>query len=196
MNHKNCLLCGVGGQGTILASKLISDAALLSGTMVRAAETIGMAQRGGSVVSHVRIGKQVYSPMIPLGSADVIMAFEPAEAVRSLPYLKKGGLVVVNNTPVKPVSATLSGSTYDGSEMIAFLQEQVDNLLIVDGNKACEECGSTRVLNVILLGATIQSGALQITIEQIQQAIEQRVPEKFLALNTKALSYGAGLYQK
>lgn len=195
MNHKNCLLCGVGGQGTILASKLIADAALLSGNMVRAAETIGMAQRGGSVVSHVRIGESVYSPMIPYHSADVIMAFEPAEAVRQLPYLKENGLVVVNNMPVKPVTATLTNSTYDGSEMIAFLKQEVKNLLIVDGNQACADCNYTKVLNVILLGATIKSGALQITMEQMEQAILQRVPDKFLSLNLKALSYGASLYK-
>ena len=89
--NKNCLLCGVGGQGVVLASKLIAFAAMRQGKSVRTAETIGMAQRGGSVVSHVRIGEEIYSPQIPLKSADLILAFEPAEAVRSLPYLKAGG---------------------------------------------------------------------------------------------------------
>ena len=87
--NKNCLLCGVGGQGVVLASRLIAYAAMEKGNFVRTAETIGMAQRGGSVVSHVRIGDEIYSPQVPVGSADVILAFEPGEAVRCLPYLKK-----------------------------------------------------------------------------------------------------------
>ena len=88
--NKNCLLCGVGGQGVVLASRLIAFAAMEKGNFVRTTETIGMAQRGGSVVSHVRMGEQVHSPLIPEGEADVILAFEPGEAVRCLPYLKKG----------------------------------------------------------------------------------------------------------
>ena len=108
--NKNCLLCGVGGQGVILASKLIAYAAMEKGMSVRTSETIGMAQRGGSVVSHVRIGEKTYSPMIPKGSADVLLAFEPAEAVRSLPYLKAGkeeGCVIVNRKAVQPVTSAL-----------------------------------------------------------------------------------------
>ena len=98
--NKNCLLCGVGGQGVVLASKLIAYAAMEKGMEVRTSETIGMSQRGGSVVSHVRMGQEIYSPMIPRHSADVILAFEPAEAVRSLSYLKKGGVVVVDRKSV------------------------------------------------------------------------------------------------
>ena len=88
---RNCLLCGVGGQGVVLASRLIAYAAMEQGDFVRTTETIGMAQRGGSVVSHVRAGEEVHSPLIPAGGADVILAFEPGEAVRCLPYLKEGG---------------------------------------------------------------------------------------------------------
>ena len=95
---KNVLLCGVGGQGTVLASRLIALAAMEKGMEARGAETIGMAQRGGSVVSHVRIGGEIYSPMIPHKGADVMIGFEPAEAVRCLPYLKKGGCVAVSYT--------------------------------------------------------------------------------------------------
>lgn len=118
--RKNCLLCGVGGQGVVLASKLIAYAALDKGMFVRTTETIGMAQRGGSVVSHVRMGEEIHSPMIPKGQADVILAFEPAEAVRSLPYLREGGMLIVNRKAVKPVTATLGGGQYDGHEMLDF----------------------------------------------------------------------------
>ena len=93
---KNILICGVGGQGTVLAAKVISQAAIANGEKVLSAETIGMAQRGGSVVSHVRIGSDVYSPLLPLGQADILIAFEAAEAVRNIEYLKEGGTVIDN----------------------------------------------------------------------------------------------------
>ena len=109
--NKNILLCGVGGQGIVLASKLIAQAAMENSLPVMSAETIGMAQKGGSVFSHVRIGSNLSTPMIPKGGADVIIGFEPAEAVRMLPYLKKDGTVIVNSCPTKPVTAMLSGAS-------------------------------------------------------------------------------------
>lgn len=112
--NKNILICGVGGQGTVLASKIIAASAMIEGSAVHSAETIGMAQRGGSVTSHVRIG-EAYSPLIPYGTADMILAFEPAEAVRNLIYLKKGGIVIVNSVPVKPVTESLADTGYDGT---------------------------------------------------------------------------------
>ena len=138
---KNCLLCGVGGQGVVLASKLIAYAAMKKGLNVRTSETIGMSQRGGSVVTHVRMGETVHSPMIPKGTADVIMAFEPAEAVRNLSYLKEDGVMVVDKKAVKPVTATLSQSNYDGQEALSYLQKKVKNLYIIDGEAICEEAG-------------------------------------------------------
>ena len=123
--NKNCLLCGVGGQGVVLASKLIAYTAMLKGMQARTSETIGMSQRGGAVVSHVRIGEEIFSPMVPKKSADVILAFEPAEAVRNLSYLKKDGVVVVNKKAVKPVTATLTQNSYDGSEMLDYLKKNV-----------------------------------------------------------------------
>lgn len=189
--NKSCLLCGVGGQGTVLASKLIAFAAMEKGENVRTAETIGMAQRGGSVVSHVRTGEEINSPLIPLGSADVIIGFEPAEAVRCLPYLKKGGVAVVNSRAVKPVTASLSDSGYDGAEMLAFLRENVEKLYVIDGNKACDDIGSAKVLNVVLLAAAVKSGELGITVDELKNAIVKRVPEKFHKLNLSAVDYDA-----
>ena len=122
--NKDILLCGVGGQGTVLASKLIASAAMRDGNIVHSAETIGMAQRGGSVTSHVRIGEKASAPLIPLGSADLILAFEPSEAVRNLKYLKKDGVVIVNSVPVKPVTESLKSTGYDGSEMIEYLKKK------------------------------------------------------------------------
>ena len=191
--RKICLLCGVGGQGVVLASKLIAYAALDKGMFVRTTETIGMAQRGGSVVSHVRMGEEIHSPMIPKGQADVILAFEPAEAVRSLPYLREGGMLIVNRKAVKPVTATLGGGQYDGHEMLDFLKKKVDNLLIMDGEAVCRQAGSAKVLNVALLGAAAASGALDISIPDMEVEIKKKVKPQFVELNQKALALGAAI---
>ncbi len=188
---KNVLLCGVGGQGTVLASRLIALAAMEKGMEARGAETIGMAQRGGSVVSHVRIGRDIHSPMIPFHCADLLIGFEPAEAVRCLPYLKKSGCVVVCPEPIRPVTASLNGGKYSGGEMMEYLHAAAPSLVVVDGLNICRECGSTKVLNVVLLGAAIASGLTGITMEEMEQAIIKRVPEKFKEMNLKALKLGA-----
>lgn len=184
----NILLCGVGGQGTVLASKLIAFAAMEKGLQVRTAETIGMAQRGGSVVSHVRIGEEIHSPLLPKGSADVIIAFEPAEAVRCISYLKKGGTVIVNKKAVRPVTASLQGTYLDGEDMLQYLKSQAGHVDVMDGEAICEACGSSKILNIVLLAAAAKSGALGITPEELDSAIDKRIPEKFRALNKKAIA--------
>ena len=133
--QSNILICGVGGQGIVLTSKLIAATAMEHDIPVMSAETIGMAQKGGSVFSFLRLGDDLYCPMFPEKTADIIIGFEPAEAVRMLPYLKDGGQVVVNTHPIMPVTATLSGSDYTGQEMIEYLQRNVKNVLLVDGTK-------------------------------------------------------------
>ena len=192
--NKNIVLCGVGGQGTVLASKLIAAAAMKKGISVMSAETIGMAQRGGSVFSHIRLGEHLHSPMIAKGTADIIIGFEPAEAVRMLPYLKEHGQVIVSSHAIMPVTSTLSGADYDGKEIILYLKKVVNNLLVVDSEKACHELGSSKVLNILLLGAAISSGALGLTEEEIQDAIKERLPEKFHDLNYRALQYFKAQY--
>lgn len=187
--NKNIVLCGVGGQGTVLASKLIASAAMKKGIPVMSAETIGMAQRGGSVFSYLRMGENLRSPMVAKGTADLILGFEPGETVRMLPYLREGGQVVVSSRAVMPVTATLSGSSYSGGEMIAYLEKVVPHLLVVDAERACEELGSARMLNVLLLGAAVHSGALGLTEEEIREAILERVPVKYHESNLRALEY-------
>lgn len=186
---KNIILCGVGGQGTVLASKLISDAALAAGLPVKAAETIGMAQRGGSVLSHVRLGEGVNAPLIGRGRADAIIAFEPAEAVRALPYLKAGGTVVAADAPVVPVSAMTGGPAYDVEAIMAYLRQQVKNLVVVDAHKAAQDLGNAKCLNVVLLGAAVRSAGLGLTEADISAAIQARVPQRFQELNQRALRY-------
>lgn len=190
---KSVILCGVGGQGTVLASKLISYAAMAKGEEVKSAETIGMAQRGGSVTSHIRIGEEAFSPLIPKGKADVMIAFEPAEAVRNLDYLKPDGVVVVSQKAVKPVTASLSAKVYEGQEMLDYLGKHVSRLVIVDGQRVMEELGSAKVLNVVLLGAAIACNEIDITVDEIKAAIREKVPERFYELNLCALEAGCRL---
>lgn len=185
---KDILICGVGGQGTVLASKLIAAAAMAEGHIVHSAETIGMAQRGGSVTSHVRIG-EAYSPLIPKGKCDMIISFEPSEAVRNLSYLKQDGLVIVNVDPVKPTTESLHETGYDGINMIEYLQKKCQ-VLAVDGQQLCAEFGSSKYLNVILLGVAAGSGVLDIPKEAIQKEIRVRVPSKFVENNRLAFEKG------
>ncbi len=187
--RKNIVLCGVGGQGTVLASRLISAAAMARKIPVMSAETIGMAQRGGSVFSHLRMGEGIYSPMIARGEADLILGFEPGEAVRMLPYLRQGGHMVVSSRPVMPVTAALSGTAYRAEEMLDYLRANVPHLLIVDAEKALREVGSPKVLNLILLGAALRSGALGLEEEDLREAIRTQIQEKFHELNLRALGW-------
>lgn len=192
----NILLAGVGGQGTVLASKLIAQTAMNQGLNARTAETIGMAQRGGCVVSHVRIGKEIHSPLISQHTSDLIIGFEPAEAVRCLPYLKKDGAVIVSTKAVKPVTASLTGSSYSGEEMTAFLQTQISRLYLIDAETICNRLGSTKVLNVVLLGAAAGAGLLGVTLEELEKTIRNKLPERFIELNCRALSEGAAAVKK
>lgn len=187
MSKVNVLICGVGGQGTVLAAKVLSQAALVKGEHVLSAETIGMAQRGGSVVSHVRIGDDVFSPLIPFGKADIIIAFEAAEAVRNISYLKKGGMVIVNNKVVQPVTASLSGKSFDENEMISYLEKSCENTIVVDTEKACADLGSPKVANMVLLGAATKTGLVE--KDDLKAAIKMLVKPDFYELNCKAVDW-------
>jgi len=187
--NKDILICGVGGQGTVLASKILAAAAMEEGNSVHSAETIGMAQRGGSVTSHVRIGENVFSPLIPLGCADMILAFEPAEAVRNAPYLRQGGILIVNRAAVRPVTESLHPTGYDGTEMLAWLQNRC-GCLLVDGEEACRPFGSAKFLNIILLGAAAGSGHLGIGREALLGRMEKLIPARYLEPNRSAFEAG------
>jgi indolepyruvate ferredoxin oxidoreductase beta subunit len=187
--NKDILICGVGGQGTVLASRIIAAAAMDEGSPVHSAETIGMAQRGGSVTSHVRIGGEAYSPMIPFGAADMLLAFEPGEAVRNLRYLRKGGIAVVNTSAVKPVTESLKETGYDGSEMTAYLKQKCA-CIFVDAEEVCRPFGSSKFFNIIMLGVAAGSGHLGLKKETLLKQIEQYVPARFLDVNIKAFMAG------
>ena len=178
---KNILICGVGGQGTVLAAKVLSQAAVSSGKRVLSAETIGMAQRGGSVVSHVRIGENLFSPLIPKGQADVIIAFEATEAVRSIEYLKKDGMVIVNKKVVQPTTASLTGKTFEEGAMIEYLES------VAKTEQACEDLKSSKVVNMVLLGAACKTGVIE--RDELKAAVKLLVKPDFYELNCKAIDY-------
>ena len=181
------IITGVGGQGIVLTSKLIAAAAMEKGYDVMSAETIGMAQKGGSVVSCLRIGHDIKAPMFPKGSADILIGFEPAEAVRMLPYLKKGGTVILNIHPIMPVTAALTGGSYSGSDMVQYLESLDIRLVSLDADKLCREIGSPKVLNMIMLGAAVNSGVLPFTLDDAEAVMRKTVKPQFAEMNAKAL---------
>lgn len=195
----NCLITGVGGQGTVLMARLIGNAAIFRGFDVLGAETIGMAQRGGSVVSHIRIGPGPRSPLIPPGRSDLIIAFEPAEAVRVLPYLAPAGRLLALDRGVAPVTSSLAankdgGAGYDPSAMIAYLRQSLeDRLSIIDGEGLIRRCGNARVINTALLGAAVKLGLLPFTAAEIGEVIKTKLPPKFVEMNLAALKAGQEL---
>lgn len=188
---KSCLLCGVGGQGTVLASRIIAAAAMAKGLHARTAETIGMAQRGGSVVSHVRIGEDIASSTIPFGTADVVIGFEPGEAAANLNYLKPDGVLILSSRQVKPVTASLGQSAYDGDECLTWLKGKGSRCIVIDPDEIIEACGSPKVLNVATTGALAASGAMDLSIEDMEEALRMRMKPGLLEMNLKALHMGA-----
>ncbi|MDO5519720.1 MAG: indolepyruvate oxidoreductase subunit beta [bacterium] len=186
----NVILCGVGGQGTVLASRIIAAAAMAKGEFVQTAETIGMAQRGGCVVSHVRIGKDAETSLVPMGSADVIIAFEPSEAVRNLPYLKNDGILITSDRAIQPVTVSLSGNSYDSDKMLQYLKKKVSRCYVIDTEKIIEECGSIKPLNVALVGALAKSNVIDLTTEDVENILKEKVKPAFLEMNKKAVRIG------
>ena len=181
------LITGVGGQGAILASDIIGKAAVTAGLPIRAAETHGMAQRGGSVVNHIRIG-QTYGSMIPKKGADLMLALEPMEAVRYLDFLKDGGIIIVNTQPVVPVTVTSGQAKYpEVSDILDALSEKY----IVKAFNADElafEAGSRLSMNVVMVGAV--SGYLPIPKETLLESIKALVPQKMVEVNLRAFEAG------
>ncbi|MDR1157096.1 MAG: indolepyruvate oxidoreductase subunit beta [Oscillospiraceae bacterium] len=189
----NLIITGVGGQGTVLLSRLIGQAALDKGFDIRGSETIGMAQRGGSVVSHVRIGTDIHAPLIPPKGAGLIIAFEPGEAMRTLPFLAADGAMVVFDRPVNAVTAALGGGLYDTAAMHTHLRARVKRLTVVDGDRALAACGGAKAINVALLGVAAAGGLLPFDLADAEQALRARIPARLLAMNLRALDFGAAL---
>ena len=189
MNNVNFLLAGVGGQGTILASDVLTQVGVQAGYDAKKAEVHGMAQRGGSVTSHVRWAEKVYSPLIAKGEVDVLVAFEKLEALRHIEFLRPGGTVVVNDHEIIPITVTSGGAEYPDDEHIRSVLAQVtDDVRWVDGITIAEELGNVRVANVVLLGAL--SSLLDVPESIWLEVIEKRVPARYVELNRQAFRRG------
>jgi len=183
----NILMSGVGGQGTLLASEILSEVLMQAGYDVKKAEVHGMAQRGGSVISHVRFGEKVASPLIPEGEADVLFGFELLETYRYLSLVKTDGTVVVNNLRIAPPGVAVGREAYP-EDIPAKLRSAGRKVMVVDGLDLAEQAGNPRTVNVVLLGAL--SNSLQPTHEQWVSALRHLIPEKFLEVNLKAFELG------
>lgn len=184
---KNIMLVGVGGQGTILASKLLTLGLMEAGYDVKMSEIHGMSQRGGSVSTHVRYGDKVNSSVIEKGGADILVSFEKVEAMRAISYLKKGGKVVVNDFEMESVT-TITGAEKYPERIIEELREKAENLVSIDAGKLAEELGNIKIMNVILLGALVKS--MELNDIDWNTIIEENVKPKFVELNKKAFSLG------
>jgi len=196
----NFLLAGVGGQGTILASDLLVNVGLAAGFQAKQAEVHGMSQRGGSVVSHVRWGKVVYSPLVGAGEVDVYMAFEKLEALRHLNKIRPGGLVLVNLEKITPVSLTTSDVAYPEDEQVRLtVAKATSRAVYLDAAGMAAELGNARVANVIMLGALSQLMEKQsltngrLCLDIWLKAVAERVPAKFVELNQKAFLAGRAI---
>jgi indolepyruvate ferredoxin oxidoreductase, beta subunit len=202
-DHINYLLAGVGGQGTILASDVLVNVGLAAGYQAKQAEVHGMSQRGGSVTSHVRWGKVVYSPIAAAGEIDVLLAFEKAEALRNLRMLRPDGLVVVNMEAINPVTVTSGGQTYPSDEhLIATFAQATSHTVYIDGAGLANELGNARVANVVLLGALAAQVDLSgmagnaLNFNAWMEVISKRVPQKYIELNRKAFQTGWDIIKK
>ena len=188
MATKNIMIVGVGGQGTLLASKLLGYVLLGQGYDVKVSEVHGMSQRGGSVVTYVRFGEKVYSPVIDRGEADIIISFEKLEAARWLEYLKPGGQIITNTQEVEPMPVITGAAQYP-EQLLEKMQTAGAKVDAKDFLAIAEEAGSAKVVNLALMGR-FSTYFPEICDEEWQKAIEACVPAKFLELNKKAFEMG------
>ena len=187
METKNVMIVGVGGQGSLLASKLLGRLLLGRGYDIKVSEVHGMSQRGGSVVTYVRFGDKVYSPVIDKGQADFIVSFELLEAARWTEYLKPGGKIIVNTQQINPMPVIIGAAEYP-QDLVSKMREAGIDLDAIDALSMAEEAGSAKAVNLVLMGRL--SRYFDIPAEEWEAAIEASVPPKFLELNKKAFNLG------
>jgi indolepyruvate ferredoxin oxidoreductase beta subunit len=187
----NILMAGVGGQGTLVGSEMLALAALAEGLEAKQSEVHGVAQRGGSVVSHVRFGEEVHSPLIRCGDVDVLYAAERLEALRYAHYVKEGGAVVMDDRAIKPIQMPGAGEVPYPEDVAGFLREKGFVVTVVPAIDTAVELGDKRCANVVLLGA--MSHLVPLSEASWQTAIEERFPQKILDLNRRAFAAGKQL---
>ena len=188
METKNIMIVGVGGQGSLLASKLLGRLLLTKGHDIKVSEVHGMSQRGGSVVTYVRFGDKVYSPVIDKGEADFIVSFELLEAARWTEYLKSGGKIVVNTQKINPMPVITGAAAYP-QELVDKMQAAGVDVDAFDALGLAEQAGSSKAVNIVLMGH-LSNYFTDFTEEEWLTALEQSVPAKFLELNRRAFSLG------
>jgi indolepyruvate ferredoxin oxidoreductase beta subunit len=183
------LITGVGGQGVVLASDIIGEAAMATSYDVKKTDTLGMAQRGGSVISHVRIASKVWSPLIKEGEVELLLALEKLEAARWSHYLRSGGIAIINNYEQPPLSVSLGKERYPSHGEIAdTLKRQTDRVYFVDGTRRAGELGNVRTLNIFMLGCLSMFAPLKVNVWK--DCITQRMPENIRTINLAAFEQG------
>lgn len=191
------VIAGVGGQGNILASRVLARAALAAGLEVRTSENIGMAQREGPVASHIRMGKGLAGALIPDGEADLIIGLELAETVRALPKLRSGGRAVVSTTVIKPPSVLLGTSTYEVPGLLACLKERVPDVLLIDAEELAVQAGNRKAANSVLLGAlSTLDGFIPVSADQLLSALLETLPPRLHEVNRRAFVLGQQAVKK
>ena len=183
------MITGVGGQGNILASDIAGEVALAAGYDVKKTDTLGMAQRGGSVISHVRIGKKVFSPLIKDGEVDILLAFEKLEGVRWTNSLKPDAIVIMNNYAQPPLSVSLGVDRYPSDkEVVEILKMRTDRIFLVDGTTAVTKLGNVRTLNIFMLGCL--SRFMPFEVETWEKSIHEHLPGRLHKINSAAFELG------
>jgi indolepyruvate ferredoxin oxidoreductase beta subunit len=193
----NIIICGTGGQGVVLLSELLGSAAVRDGVPLKGSEVLGMAQRGGSVFSNIRLGEDALAPLTPEGKVDVIIAVEPSEALRNIQYLAKGGVVVLNSQTVLPFTVFLGKSGYPTIKQIEDGMKKVTNKIItLDASALAQQAGSLQSANVVMLGALYGTGLVPMSVETAKTAILGRFKAKVGEINIKAFDLGYEAVQK
>lgn len=189
MKTINLLMTGVGGQGVVLASDILSETAIAAGYDVKKTDTLGMAQRGGSVISHVRIAPEVWSPLIKRGEVDILISFEKLEAARWVHMLRPEGIVIANNQALPPLSVSLGIEQYPDDEAIyAIFKQYTDHFYLIEGEKRAEEIGNIKTLNLFMLGCV--STLLPIEIDFWESSIVNLLPAAIQKINITAFRNG------
>ncbi|MBF0546842.1 MAG: indolepyruvate oxidoreductase subunit beta [Candidatus Riflebacteria bacterium] len=184
----NILLCGVGGQGTLLASNILAETALKSGNDVKKSEVHGMAQRGGSVVSHVKFGREVFSPLIRKGECDILLSFERLEALRWSEFLRPTGTIIMNDQKILPMSVSAGDAKYP-DDIPGMLKKSFAKVLTFDALSKAKELGNAKCVNVVLLGILARNLPM-FSVDNWLEVIAERIPPKILEINKKAFHCG------
>jgi indolepyruvate ferredoxin oxidoreductase beta subunit len=191
MKEFNVVIAGVGGQGVILMSELLGNAAVADGINVRGSEVLGMAVRGGSVSSTIRLGDEALAPLAPAGKADVLVGMEPSETLRNIGNVSESSLIILNTEKVIPFTVSSLGSTYPDMETILeYLGRATKNIIRINATGIAAEAGSTQSANVVMLGALFGQGQLPIKVETVKKEINSRFSEKLAPVNIRAFDLG------